>query len=114
MGACGHSAPPHDHQTWGLLGLYAGKMHETRYRRVDNGSDPLHCTLRRVADVDARTGDVWHLLPPNEESHALENRSGTPVIEIHVYGRDLLNLARHIFELKTGTVRPFATASYDP
>jgi len=109
----GQSAPPHDHQTWGLLGLYFGTMHETRYRRVDEGNNPLRCALRQVADVDAQTGDVWHLLPPDEEIHALENRSGAPAIEIHVYGRDLLNLPRHMFDLSLGTVRPFSTTSYD-
>ncbi len=109
----GHSAPPHDHQTWGLLGLYDGQMHETRYRRVDSGSDPQRCALQKVAEVDTKTGEVWYLLPPDEEIHALENRSGAPVIEVHVYGRDLLHLPRQMFNLQTGTVLPFQTTSYD-
>jgi predicted metal-dependent enzyme (double-stranded beta helix superfamily) len=109
----GHSAAPHDHQTWGMLGLYAGQMCETRYRRVDDGSNPRQGKLQQIDVVQRKAGEVWHLLPPDEEIHALENRSSMPAIEIHVYGRDLLHLPRQMFNPHTGSITLFQTTAYD-
>lgn len=109
----GHSAPPHDHRTWGLIGVYSGQMRETRYQRIDDGSRPEHAELRQVGVTEAREGEVWHLLPPDEEIHRMENVSDQPTIEIHIYGRDLLHYPRHMFNLETSAITPFTTPEYD-
>lgn len=109
----GHFAPSHDHRTWGLIGVYSGQMRETRYQRVDDSSRPEYAELRQVGVNEAREGEVWHLLPPDEEIHKMENVSDQPTIEIHVYGRDLLHYPRHRFNLETGAITPFMTKEYD-
>ncbi|MBI3077381.1 MAG: hypothetical protein HYY85_10450 [Deltaproteobacteria bacterium] len=105
--APGQATQVHDHLTWGLSGVLEGELVETRYRRLDDGSVAGVAELEVAAVVHAPQGEVTHNLPPDEDIHKLDNRSGRQSVTIAVYGAVLADLRRHIVFPDTETVRPF-------
>ena len=53
------------------------------------------------------------LVPGSDDIHAMNNPSGRPTVEIHIYGRDLKGLERSRFAPETGQIFPFTTERYD-
>ncbi len=99
--------PVHDHLAWGLVGLYRGAQAETIYRRLDDGADPRRAALE-VADVrPLRPGDVYRLVPPAGDIHAVKTTSAEPSVSIHLLTNDTGFVWRHAFDPATGAVRPF-------
>jgi len=75
--------PVHDHGTWGLVGVWRGKEHEDRFRRVEGST-----SLRPVGGSVNTPGRVTYLIPPDEDIHRIRNLSSQPACSIHVYGRE--------------------------
>ncbi len=109
----GDHAPPHDHHTWGMIGLVENTLQETRFRRLDDGSqgDRAQLELERVGRY--KPGEVSLLIPGVDEIHQMDNPTDRPTVEIHVYGRDLAGLKRCRFDPATGTVRQYMLRNYD-
>ena len=104
---------PHDHHTWGLIGVVANEIDETRYRRLDDGSDPDRATLELDREERVKPGQVSMLVPDVDEIHRMHNPTRLPTLEIHVYGRELKGLERCMFDAETGKITRFATKGYD-
>jgi len=103
----GASTPVHDHLAWGLIGLYRGTQDETVYRRSDDGTDPQHARLE-VAQVNhLQPGDLYTLLPPDGDIHAVTTTSREASISIHMLANDTGCVLRHAFEPQHELVRPF-------
>jgi predicted metal-dependent enzyme (double-stranded beta helix superfamily) len=109
----GDFAPPHDHRTWGLFGVIENQIEETRFRRLDDGSDTTRARIERTREHIIKPGSVSMLVPGSDDIHAMNNPSGRPTVEIHIYGRDLKGLERSRFDPETGQVFPFTTERYD-
>ena len=109
----GDGAPPHNHETWGLIGVLENEIQETRYRRLDDGSVPERALLEVKEILTHRVGAVSSLIPPDDEIHAMQNITARNTVEIHLYGRDLANFPRLRFDLVTETTAPFSTPKYD-
>ena len=108
----GDHSDPHNHGTWGLIGVIENAIQETRYRVVGNDERGLP----RVERVDARlmkSGDVAVLTPDAGEIHELDTFSRQPTVELHVYGANLVGLDRFSFDRTTGLARPFRSGKYD-
>jgi 3-mercaptopropionate dioxygenase len=108
----GDHSDPHDHGTWGLIGVIENTIQETRYRVVGNDERGLP----RIERVDARlmkSGDVAVLSPDTGEIHELDNFSQQPTVELHVYGANLVGLDRFFYDRTTGLARPFRSGKYD-
>ena len=103
----------HDHHTWGLIGVAANEITESRFRRLDDGSDPDWAKLELDRKGPMKHGEVSALTPENDEIHAMLNATREPTIEVHVYGKDLKGLQRCMFDVNTGKVTHFATKAYD-
>jgi 3-mercaptopropionate dioxygenase len=107
----GDEAASHDHETWGLVGVVENEIQETRYassgRRNLGGKIALD--VRKV--FRHKAGAVSTLIPPHDEIHAMYNPTNRETLEIHVYGKDLAGLRRHVFD-KDGTVRSLVSAKY--
>ncbi|MER3494706.1 MAG: hypothetical protein C4323_22185 [Mastigocladus sp. ERB_26_2] len=100
--------PVHDHLSWGLVGLYQGKQEETVYRRVDSGELEGRAQLEIVGAYQVKTGDIYHLLPPDGDIHSVEATTVfAPAISIHVMGNDTGSIWRHQYNPKQGSVRSF-------
>ncbi len=54
----GKGTPIHDHLAWGVLGFFDGLEKETRYKRIDDGTDPARATLSEVGVHFTRTGET--------------------------------------------------------
>lgn len=93
----------HNHNTWGVIGIYRGKQRTTRYQRVDDGSAPGRATLVQTSDEVLGPGSIYSLLPP-DDIHRIEAIGG-PSLSIHVLGVDLRQQYRQFFDPEAGTVR---------
>ncbi|MDQ3828966.1 MAG: cysteine dioxygenase family protein [Candidatus Tectomicrobia bacterium] len=109
----GDHTGPHDHHTWGMIGVMNNTLQETRFRRLDDGSRPDYAQLEKDRVSFFKPGEVSLLIPGVDEIHQMDNPSDRPTVEIHVYGKDLAGLQRCRFNAETGSVRPFMTEKYD-
>ncbi len=109
----GEQIGPHDHRTWGMIGVLGNGIEETRYRRVDDGSRDGYARLVRDRVATVLPGEVSLLTPEIDEIHGMDNSSDRPTVEIHVYGKDLVGLERRRFDLETGAVTAFASGAFD-
>lgn len=104
----GSTTPVHDHLAWGLIGLYKGQLEETRYRRVDNGDTQESAVLELVEVQQQKRGDVYHLLPPDGDIHAVKAITiFAPSVSIHVMGNDIGSIFRNQYNPQQKTVRSF-------
>ena len=101
-----HSAA-HDHHTWGMIGVMNNALTETRFRRLDDGSNPEYALLEKGRVGNFVPGEVSLLTPEVDEIHQMDNHTDRNTVEIHVYGRDLAGLDRCRFNLETGAVSKF-------
>jgi predicted metal-dependent enzyme (double-stranded beta helix superfamily) len=61
-----------------------------------------------VADVrPLRPGDVYRLVPPAGDIHAVRTTSAEPSVSVHLLTNDTGFVWRHAFDPATGEVRPF-------
>jgi predicted metal-dependent enzyme (double-stranded beta helix superfamily) len=109
----GDGIPPHDHHTWGLIGVASNAITESRYLRLDDGTNTAlaHLELEHVAVMKA--GQVSTLELGTDEIHAMQNTTMVPTIEVHAYGLDLKGLERCMLDIDTGRITRFATKAYD-
>jgi predicted metal-dependent enzyme (double-stranded beta helix superfamily) len=105
----GKGTPVHDHLSWGVLGFIDGQEKETRYRRVDDGSDSNHAKLQEVGVVYTRKGETSHLLTPSRDIHRVENPGDRPSLSIHVYGCDMGVQRRRRYDPATGAIEWYTT-----
>ena len=108
----GDHSDPHNHGTWGLIGVLENAMQETRYRATGTDSRGLPKVERETARL-VQQGEVVRLLPGSDEIHELDNFSQVSTSEIHVYGANLIGLDRWFFDRTTGLARPFRSGPYD-
>ncbi len=104
---------PHDHRTWGMIGVLGNSITETRFRRVDDRQRDDYALLEKDRVNHVKSGDVSLLIPDVDEIHQMDNFSDRPTVEIHVYGTDLRGLERSKFDLETGAVTHFATQRFN-
>jgi 3-mercaptopropionate dioxygenase len=107
----GDEARSHDHETWGLVGVVENEIQETRY--VSTGARSLggKVALEVREVLRHKPGAVSRLVPPHDEIHAMHNPTTKDTLEIHVYGKDLMGLPRHVFD-PDGTVKPLVSGKY--
>ena len=88
----GRRTPPHDHGTWAAILMFSGQEKNTLYRRAQEG-------LRTASEVTLERGAI---LPMRAETaHVAECVGGEPALGLHVYGGDLLELPRRMWDPET-------------
>jgi predicted metal-dependent enzyme (double-stranded beta helix superfamily) len=100
----GQRTPVHDHTVWGLIGMLRGAEISRNYAASQSGrlelSELIRLSPGQVSAVSPRIGDI----------HQVENALGDrPSISIHAYGANIGAIARHIFTLESGEMRPFVS-----
>lgn len=88
----GRRTPPHSHGTWAQILLLSGEEKNTLYRN-DNGK------LRRASEVTLTRGTVLPMMA--ETAHVAECLGSVPAIGLHVYGGDILELPRQMWDPDT-------------
>jgi predicted metal-dependent enzyme (double-stranded beta helix superfamily) len=109
----GDHVGPHDHKTWGMIGVAGNAIQETRFRRVDDGDRDDYARLEKDRTTLVKPGDVSLLVPDVDEIHQMDNFSDRNTFEIHVYGDDLVGLNRCRFNVETGQVNWFKSDKFD-
>ena len=109
----GDHAAPHDHRTWGMIGVMDNLLTETRFRRVDDRQRADWARLEQDRSATVKPGEVSLLIPEVDEIHQMDNHTDRPTVEIHVYGQDLRGLERVRYDLETGAIKQMMTDRYD-
>jgi len=109
----GEHLGPHDHRTWGMIGILDNSLTETRYRRVDDRDIDGYAKLEKDRAATFKPGEITLLVPDEDEIHQMDNHTDRPTVEIHVYGTDLRGLARSSYDLDTGKITNFRTTKWD-
>ena len=96
----------HSHETWGVVGIYAGVEYEMRYLKP-TASGPLTPAgesrwTRGQVTVCCTTDDV----------HAVAAVGTKPTIGIHVYGGNIATIRRRSYDIATGEAQWF-TSGWD-
>lgn len=104
---------PHDHRTWGMIGVMGNAIEETRFRRVDDGERDDAVVLEKDRTTMVKPGDVSLLIPDVDEIHQMNNPSDQTTFEVHVYGKDLVGLERYAYNLETGLAKRFRSDKFD-
>ena len=104
---------PHDHKTWGMIGIMDNVLTETRFKRKDDGESDEYATLEKDRVNTALPGDISLLIPNVDEIHQMDNFTDRSTTEIHVYGDDLRGLDRCSYNLESGKITHFATQKFD-
>jgi len=100
----GQQTPVHDHTVWGIIGMLRGA--ET--------SQPFHATaagpLQAGAEQRLNPGDVDVVSPTRGDIHRVRNALPDQVsISIHMYGGNIGEIQRHVFDPATGATKPFVS-----
>lgn len=104
----GDVAGPHNHETWGVIGVVDNEIEETRYRVTPSGEGRARLEVTRV--MRHGPGAVSCLVP-GDEVHRMFNPTARDTVEVHVYGRDLAGLPRKTWA-EDGTERPLVSPKY--
>lgn len=98
----GCSTPVHDHQTWGVMGIYHQQLQIIEYQKVA-GEHPGTFALQESDRYFAQPGMISVVVPPTDEIHHVSNPGPHPALSIHIYGQELTQY--HVFDLDRGEVR---------
>ena len=102
--APGAVAKPHNHETWGAIGVVSNRIEERRYRlAAESGIEPTDHFRHGIGAVSE--------LIPDDDIHSMHNLTEADTVEIHVYGRDLTDLKRKTW-LDSGEMVEFASDKY--
>ena len=93
---------PHDHRMWAAIGIYGGQEDNTFYRRHDG-------RLVTSGGKDLRQRDV--VLLGDDTIHAVHNPLRRYTGAIHVYGGDIVNVARSQWDPETLLEEPYDLAA---
>ncbi len=104
---------PHDHHTWGMIGVLNNGIQETRFERVDDHRSADRARLVKDRTYAMRSGQISLLVPETDEIHQLDNFSDRPTVEIHVYGGELGEIERCQYSLETGEIKHYRSGKFD-
>ena len=88
----GRRTPPHDHGAWATIFLLSGEEKNTLYRTEDG-------KLRKASEVTLKRGAILPMLA--DTAHVAECIGNSPAIGLHVYGGDILDLPRRMWNPET-------------
>ena len=89
---------PHDHRMWAAIGIYGGQEDNAFFRREGT-------TIVESGRREYRQGDVYLL--GDDVVHAVHNPQRTATGGIHVYGGDLIGIARSQWNATTLQEEPY-------
>jgi predicted metal-dependent enzyme (double-stranded beta helix superfamily) len=103
----GQATPIHDHQTWGVIGIYSGVEGESRF-------EPAHDGLAALGSNRFEAGDVSICCTTDRDLHAVGCSSDIACVGIHVYGADIGTITRYAYDSETGERNAFVSTWATP
>lgn len=101
----GQRTPVHGHETWGVVGIYAGAERETRYRKPTGPPEPL----TPAGEHTWQRGEVTVCCTTDDDVHSVAAAGDVPTIGIHLYGANIGTLERRRYDPATGAVEWFVS-----
>lgn len=99
----GQKTPIHDHTVWGLIGMLRGSETEESFVLGKPG-EPVRST--GVTRLDP--GMIGKVSPTIGDIHRVANAYDDRVsISVHVYGGDIGQISRHVYDEATGQTKSF-------
>ncbi|MDP9374444.1 MAG: hypothetical protein M3Q65_18740 [Chloroflexota bacterium] len=80
--------PIHNHHSWGVVCVVAGRDRYIGWRRLDDGSRPGYAELEVEHERLLDPGDVVHFPDTPGDIHSQQGHGGAPVWELVLFGRD--------------------------
>lgn len=99
----GQTTPIHDHKVWALIGMLRGAERSERFELESSGR-PMKCISTDILFQ----GEIESLSPSSRDIHRVSNAYANRVsISIHVYGGDIGQIKRHVYDASNGQAREF-------
>ena len=101
LGRFGPEAPTrvHNHGSWGVACIYAGRDLYTAWRREDEGSGTGHARLRNLGSRVLVRGDYVSWMEPPQDLHSQQGYEGEVAWEYVLFGHDTMGQPRLYFDL---------------
>lgn len=101
----GQTTPIHDHKVWALIGMLRGAERGERFV-IESSGQPMKC----IGTDILFPGEIESLSPSSGDIHRVSNAYANRVsISIHIYGGDIGQIKRHIYDQATGKIREFVS-----
>lgn len=101
----GQQTPVHDHTVWGIIGMLRGAEFSQTYRATDSGALVPAGDEHRLLP-----GDLEVVSPTLGDVHRVRNAFSDQVsISIHMYGGNIGEIRRHVFDAGSGQAKPFVS-----
>ncbi|WP_232668216.1 hypothetical protein [Pseudonocardia sp. TRM90224] len=100
----------HSHETWGVVGIYAGAELETRYLKPTTSAAPA--PLTPAGETRWVPGQVNVCCTTDDDVHSVTAVGSEPTIGIHVYGGNISRIRRRSYDPATGETDWF-TSGWD-
>src|SRR3990167_1957173 len=98
--------PPHDHDTWAVIGCIKGAEENILWNRYDDGLKTGYADIARGHTVLCRPGDV--ITMSRKDIHSVVNPLDDEIsVSLHVYGKHFNYTNRHQYDPDKKTTRPF-------
>lgn len=106
----GQRTPAHSHETWGVVGVYAGAEQEIRYLKP--AADAARAPLMPAGEDLWEPGQVTVCCTTDDDVHAVAAVGSEPTVGIHVYGGNIAKIRRRSYDPATGEAHWF-TSGWD-
>lgn len=100
----GRRTPPHDHGTWATILLLSGEERNTLYRCEEG-------RLRKAGEATLQPGALLSMRA--DTVHVAESIGTTAAVGLHVYGGDILELPRRMWNPETLEEHPLDWGVYE-
>ncbi|MHB8647004.1 MAG: hypothetical protein ACYDAR_14535 [Thermomicrobiales bacterium] len=99
------NTPIHNHGTWGVIAVYAGKDRLQEYRRLDSGDGEGHAEIELSAEHTLGPGDTAIIPHPPQDLHAQQGADGEVALEFALFGKNAMEIPRLYFDPEAKTAR---------
>ena len=101
----GQTTPIHDHKVWALIGMLRGAERGERFE-LESSGQPMKC----ISTDKLFQGEIESLSPSSGDIHRVSNAYANRVsISIHVYGGNIGQIKRHVYDVSNGQMREFVS-----
>jgi len=97
------NTPIHNHGTWGVIAVYAGKDRLQEYRRLDSGDGEGHAQIELAAERILGPGDTAIIPHPPQDIHAQQGADGEVALEFVLFGKNAMEIPRLYYDPEAQT-----------
>ncbi|WP_240376006.1 cysteine dioxygenase family protein [Bacillus piscicola] len=98
----GQSTPIHDHGVWGVIGIVEGSEREIQYQKHTH-------RLEQTGEYHLGSGDVKVCCSSDQDIHEVSCASDIPCVAVHIYGGNVGELTRYVYEEENGEKKAVIT-----